>query len=220
MSLTVAAVANAFANSTSCTTALAASIGDSIGVYVYCNSPLASTLGIGTVSDDGTSGGNVYANNNSTFVGNILVGSSCSLNLIKSFANITYTPPGVATQAGMFVWRITSSGIVVLADSTASITTSTTTTNGISTGSMAVTSSDGLLMSGCFCGTSGHLSVGTSPAMVSDGTFIFGQALAEHFATSGANPATFTDNTAGDTLYLSGLAFQILGDILMGGSSQ
>lgn len=204
MPFTVAATANNFTGSAATTATISANAGDTIAVAGFGTS---SSAGFGTVTD---SAGNTYTIGATNTAGANLWGAAYILALPLAITSVTYTPPATIGGAGIFVWRLTATGIVQFADSKAPTqTTSTTGTNAISTGSMNVTSSDGILLSVCDCGSVGHLSIGTVPPMISDGTFIFGEGLAEHYPTSGANPATFTDSTAGDTINVVGLAFQL-----------
>lgn len=215
MPFVIQSTAYSSAGSAAATATISANVGDTIAVVWYGASGSAGT---GTITD---SGGNTYTIGNNNSSGSNLWGSGYCLTLTNSITSVTYAPPAPIGVAILFVWRITfTGGVLQFADSKApAVITSTTGTNAISSGSMNVTTTDGLLLSACFNATVSALSAGTVPAMVSDGYFIANSALAEHFATTSANPATFTDSTAGDTLYLGALAFQVQSPIVQSAAS-
>jgi hypothetical protein len=159
----------------------------------------------GTFSD---SAGNSYTPGTFTTIPNHVQGCGCSLAIPNAVTSVTYTTGTPGTDAFfLYVWDITATGIISLADSDAvGYISSPATTDGVTTKSLSVTSSDAFFFGAGKDWSSGNLSAGTGftqdPVDVSN--------LGEHKAATSSGPVTFT-SVGGNTVSIAAMALQLAG---------
>jgi hypothetical protein len=209
MSVTVVSTNNSFSGATTTSASITASAGDTIGMWLFATYATTAPASGGTVSDN-TASLNTYTINSGASFNDSYVTTGYITQLSAPITSILWTPPPspVPSAAGLFIWRITATGTVSYSANAAVVVTSTLGTDAVTTGPLAITTGNGLIVCAGQAGNS-TMSVGTG--FTSDGSFIFGNALAEHGAFSATQAATFTDSNAGDTIYLGALSFQIPG---------
>jgi hypothetical protein len=196
-------VNNSAANTTTGGTSVSVSIsiptGHSVGV-------IARSTNAGTLSVTG---------NNAYTIGNTVIGSFS--DQLKSFYSLgigsSETAIVLNSTASEFlsfvVWDITATGTIAYADSEGQcyVFNNPSTTDGVTTGSMTLTSADGLLISAGWDPGGGTLTIGTG--FTADATAL--AMVSEHKAVTASAAATWTDNTANSRPVVMGLAFQVSG---------
>lgn len=207
MSFTVVNSANGNGGSTSQPVTISIAAGHTVGCVWYFDDFGAG----GSVSNITDSAGNVYALGNSiTDGGTHSAGTASSLAIASSITSVTLNTVGAGGGfLGLWVWDLSASGTISLADTKAAFIPSTTTgANAVSTGSMSITSADGLLLAAVVDLSSAGMTVGTG--FSADATGQNGSP-GEHKAVTASAPATFTCASAGTGAVVAGLAFQVAG---------
>jgi hypothetical protein len=193
-------------------------------VTVTITIPAGATVGVvavGTVGGSGTGiAGTLVDNNGVTYTAqthNYNGGLGTQTDTFSSInaaaaTSVTYTAPtntGNNFNAQMAVWVLTpTAGTVTVADSKALATnTPGTATNGVTTGNLAISTGDGIVLGLAYDSNSASLTAGTTPAMVQDGTNF--QSIYEHIAATAATPATWTSSSGSDVIMYGAIAFQI-----------
>lgn len=178
-----------------------------VGVWVYFD-----TFGNGgTISSVTDNAGNTYTLGKTATDGSRIVGTAWSIAVGSAITSVTVnTSGGTGGFCAILVWDVTATGTITASDSEAvHIGSASSATDGVSTGSIAVTSADALLLAGCTDTSSFALSIGTgftADFAISPSLFI-----SEHKAVTASAAATFTCSSAGDNVFASGLAFQVSG---------
>lgn len=198
MSLTVNNKAGAVAGASQ-TVAISVAAGHTIAVFAF------DRLGTGTVTD---SAGNTYTAGNSSSIGGYTSATYWSIAIGSPITSVTYTS---ASSTGNFVmvWDITATGAITASDSGAQTYNSSTVTgaNNATTGTLSVTSGDGLILGGCANFSSGTMTIGTG--FTSDLSLNSGQEIGEHRAVTVSAVASFTASTGGQVAGVGGIALQV-----------
>jgi len=188
-------------------------------VGVSCSSNATSVGTHGTCVD---SNSNAYSYGSLFIANNQLVETFYTLNSGPSATTLTYTQASGQSYFGgtiIAAWILTATGAISVGGSGAGLFSANapTTTNGITTGNLSITSSDGIVLGLANDFNGAHLTIGTVPLMVSDGNTVSGTWFYwAHAAVTASSPATFTCSTLNDTVIVGGIAFQAGGTILMG----
>jgi hypothetical protein len=162
-----------------------------------------SNATIGTVSD---SAGNTWHAGNNANDGSRSVGAFYSIATANAVTSVTYTNSG-SSACLLFVWDLTATGTISYASSAGVIFSfsAPNTTDGCTTGNLAITSTDGLLLGYASSLFSNVLATGTgftADVQGSNSTF------SEHKAISASAPVTYTTPSSGDYVLIIGLALQ------------
>lgn len=131
---------------------------------------------------------------------------------------LTYTLPAGPTQffnSQLVAWIFTATGTVTVGGSAALTYPSNapTSTDGVTTGALAVSTADGIVFGAAWDATAADLSPGTG--FTSDGTGFSGKTVFEHMAVTGNHAATWTCSVLNDSVVLAGLSFQITPAVLL-----
>ena len=208
MSFTVNNSAEADGGGTTLSVTISIAAGHTVGCVWYFD-----TFGAGgSVTSITDSGGNTYALGNSTNDGgNHSIGTASSIAIASSVTSVTVHTTGAGGgYLGLWVWDISATGTISLASTAAAFTFPTTTlADGVSTGTLSTTSSDGLIVGAAKDESSAPVTVGTG--FTADASGFGGTAPSEHKAITASAAATFTDSQAGDSALAAGLAFQVSG---------
>jgi hypothetical protein len=199
-----------------------ANSGDQAAAFATCTISIAAghtIVAIGSGGGNGVLGtfvdsaGNSYtAGTSATDGANHALGGAVSIAIANPITSLTYTPAGSGTDAFVAVWDITATGLITFPSSAGHFYNSNApnTTNGISTGSMAITTSDGLLLAVARSYGGSTLSTGTSPVIFTqDGLLSFVTIIYEHGAITSSGAATFTTGTNNDFVQVAGVALQV-----------
>jgi hypothetical protein len=206
-SFTINNVVENYCATTSCTITVTIPSGHTIGIWLYSTGDAAT---LGTITDS-TAGAITYtkgANFGTAF--NDTTGFAWAIAIPTGITSITYTPfGGAATAASMVVWDITATGTIVASDNKSNLYgfDSPNTTDGITTTSMTLTSSDGLLLAAAIDQGAGALTAGTG--FTSDISVGGNSLVGEHKAVTASAAATFTAANMNDFVLTAGLAFQV-----------
>jgi hypothetical protein len=204
-----------FVSATSNTQTISIAAGHTVVVFLF--GERATGIGIGAVTD---SAGNTYTlGNTATAFGVSIVGTGCSLAIPTAITSVTYTPAGSGTGpvTGLIVWDITATGTISVASTGAAAYPGNApgTANGVTTGNLAITSADGLLLGGANDGTMAGLVVGTG--FTQDVSFNSAAMVGEHQAITASGPVTFTAPAANDQVYVAGIALQVSAPVVTNG---
>lgn len=144
--------------------------------------------------------------------------SGYSIAIASAITSVTYHTGTSGTNAFiLYVWDITATGAISFADAKAAISASASGTDAVATGTLSITSSDGLILAGCRdWGFASNISSGTG--FTTDSSV---EAAAEHKAVTTSAAATFTDSSPGTDTGRAALAFQVAsgGSVALTGQS-
>jgi hypothetical protein len=173
----------------------------------------------GTPTSPTDTGGNAYTAGNHTIDGaNRQIYTYWSIGIANAVTSVTANTTG-STGAGGFVevivWDISATGTITANSSAAVVNTGTTlATDALTTGSMAVTSTDALLVGAAKDMNSNPTTAGTGfTSDAVDANNFHG----EHMAVTASGAATWTDSTAGDFALIAGLALQVSAPVVTNG---
>lgn len=178
-------------------------------VVCYGFADVSSVAGAGTVTD---SAGNTYTvGTSANYYGVRVVGMFYSLAIPTAITSVTFTPAGTPGLSVLIIWDISATGTIAVG-TTAAVGypgNAPGTTNGVTTGSLSVTGSSGLILAGLDDQSSAGSAVGTG--FTSDYANYNTSIIGEHQAVTTSTAATFTAGAANDQIGLAGLSLYISG---------
>lgn len=207
-SLTVNNVQSALALTTTVTVTISVPAGHTVVCW---------TLGRGSGTTLGTlvdSSGNTYtAGALNTGFGTDIISTAWSIAIPSSITSVTYTPSGTGTVATLIVWDVTASGAITVASGGSNTNVyafnSVTATDGTTTGSLTMTTTDGMQFAGTYNNSSAAMSAGTGYTL--DASLNTSTILGEHKAVTASAAATFTSAGANDYIENAGVVLQVGG---------
>lgn len=179
---------------------ITASPGDTIIVYGRGSNGAS----FGTVSDDG---GNTYSYGQAVLVGPGAVGMAWSVAIENAVTSVTFDCGGTG-YAVIGVWVLSSDGDLSVVDSDALLYNFSTpdTTDGVTTKSMTLSSSSGMLIGASYSGSGVAISTGTS--FTQSWSSPDGFEIGEHRAVTASSAITFTAAEDGAYVSVAGVLVQ------------
>lgn len=137
------------------------------------------------------------------------------IGIANQITSVTWTPAGTSTGIVLAVWDIydTAAATISFASGNSNLLTAVpTTANAITTSSLSITSSTGILLGYAQSAYSYHVTSGTSPiSFTQDGQVASVYAIYEHALISSAAAATWSTPTGPDIDFVMAAAFQTTG---------
>ena len=213
-SFTVNSAVGSMVPATSNTATISIAAGHSAVCFIEAESNGAAVPGIasGTMAD---SGGNSYTiGNNAAIFGSRIAAMAYSLGLASSVTSITFTPTvssGTINYVKLVCWDISATG-TIFAHSSAAVGypgNAPSGANAVTTGSLSIGSTDGLILAGLTDDSNTGSAVGTGFTKDYDnGNQLL---LGEHQAVTASTAATFTAAALNDQILIAGVALQVGG---------
>ncbi len=131
------------------------------------------------------------------------------LNLPNSITSVT----ALATVGGfltLWVWDISASGSISFADSDAAgyLSSTTTTADALTSGTLTIAASDGLILGACLDASNSTVNSGTGFSTDAGASAAY---VSEHKDVSTSAAATFTATSTGASAIVAGIAFEVSG---------
>ena len=170
------------------------SSGGTLGSAGVFTDSASNTYTVGTTHNDG---------------GSRLWAMAYLIGLPSSITSVTWTPAGTSAGIELAVWDIIATGPISFASGNSNLLSSVpTTADAVTTSSLAITSSDGLILGYGQSAFSYQIAHGTGFTADGLNTGSTGS-QPEHMAISAAHAATWTTPTGSDIDFVMALAFQV-----------